>query len=246
MRSNVDAAKLGRKLRLAFVGQREYFRCHYEHDLDGLYDVREFQLLWNPPEGYYEPLLDFNADVNFVFRGELLPVPVVEKLSGTRISFSTEPFPKIISGALAYTLDSLERFKMFVETFDRPYDFIFHYDAASTSFLESQDIRLSNFGPLPIATETYRPLGVPKSRDVLFLGRSTPHLEKFLGLLKRDLDVFHVAHGLPSNLAERNIEREFLPVVCSFKLVLNIHAEPELSWEPRIQQMLACGALVVS
>jgi len=30
------------------------------------------------------------------------------------------------------------------------------------------------------------------------------------------------------------------------RICLNVHAENEISWEPRLQMMLACGAFVIS
>ena len=39
---------LAAKLRLAFIAQEEYFKCHYETDLDHLYHVRSFQLRCSP------------------------------------------------------------------------------------------------------------------------------------------------------------------------------------------------------
>src|SRR6185436_15210566 len=73
----------------------------------------------------------------------------------------------------------------------------------------------------------------------------TPHRERYLGMLKRDMDILHIDHGWPSRVRARNVD-DFLQMVGSFTISLNIHAENEMSWEPRLQTMLACGALVVS
>lgn len=234
-----------RAMKVAFVGQMEYFRFHFEDDLNDLYEVRKFQLRWfDPPADYYEDLVAFRPDVTVAFRGEFLPAALFPRLSGIKIALSSEPMPKILDGELVHTADSLGRFRRFLTIFDRPFDFIFHYDQASESFFHSQGVHLSGFIPLPIAINTLKPLPASPWRDILFFGRSTPHREHFLALLKREFDVLHIAHGFPG--PHGTIERDFLPIVSSFHVALNIHAEHELSWEPRVQQMLACGALVVS
>ena len=58
-------------------------------------------------------------------------------------------------------------------------------------------VQLSGFVPLPIATETLKPLGTDPWRDILFFGRSTARREAAMGLLKREFDVLHIAHGFP-------------------------------------------------
>jgi hypothetical protein len=143
-----------------------------------------------------------------------------------------------------HTADSLRRFELFKTIFERRLDYIFHYDQSSESFFQGQGVQLSGFVPLPIATRTLKPGATVASRDILFFGRSTPHREEFLGMLKRDFDILHIAHGFPG--PNGVIEKDFLPVISRFRVALNIHAENELSWEPRMQQMMACGVLVVS
>jgi len=185
--------------RVAFIGQTEYFRCHYETDLDADCTVFEKHLVWDAPSSWYDDLLEFNADINIFFRGDLVPLPVVEALKGLRVSYSTEPFPKLLNdGGFDYTLDSLGRFEQFSRIQKYPFEYVLHYDEASKSFLENQGFELSGYVPLPIATEAYRPVEAPRARDVLFLGRSTAHRERHLGQLKLDFDTFHIAadrHG---------------------------------------------------
>lgn len=233
--------------KVAFVGQSEYFRCHYEDDLRDTYLVFEKQLMWGASDSFYDDLIAFDPDLTFVFRGELLPIETLARLGGRKVAISSEPFPKYIDGTAAFTNDSLDRFLFFIENF-RPeaYDFVLHYDPISQSFLRDVGLHFSECMPLPIAAEVYTPIDKPRKRDVLFLGRSSAHREELLGLLKRDYDVLHLAHGWPSEHRERSVARDLLPMVSNFKVVLNIHAEDEISWEPRVQQMMACGALVVS
>ncbi|MDU0343983.1 glycosyltransferase [Bosea rubneri] len=231
-------------MRLAFVGQEEYFGCHVERDLDNLYNTKFFQLRFGATKQYYKELIEFNPDITIVFRGELMDAETLSDLNGTKIGYSTEPSPKIIEGRLEYTRDSLGRFKTVLGIFDKPYDYIFHYDEASRSFFESQGLFFSGYAPLPIATETYVPLPIERSRGILFFGRSTEHREGILGPLKRDFDVLHLAHGWPGGTAHEI--SEFNTFVARSRVVLNIHAEDEVSWEPRLQQCLSCGALVIS
>lgn len=231
-------------MKVAFVGQMEYDRVHFESDLDDLYEVKPFQMRWNAPPEYYQDLIMYRPDLTFVFRGELLPIPVVEQLTGIKIGMSTETMPKIIDGNLIYTHESLSRFKFFLDIFNRPFDAIFHHDESSKSFFESQGLQLSGFKPLPIATDTWQSVNTVPHRGILFIGRSTPHREQFLAPLKRDFDLLHVAHGFPG--PKGATERDFLPLISNFHVALNIHTENEIAWEPRVQQLLSCGALVVS
>ena len=65
-----------------------------------------------------------------------------------------------------------------------------------------------------------------------------------MGATKRDFDVLHLAHGW-LGASKRDIPT-ILELLGQFQIILNLHAEPETSWEPRLQHMLACGCLVVS
>jgi len=118
-------------------------------------------------------------------------------------------------------------------------DYLFHYDQASLSFLELMGLRVSGSLVLPVATGVWRP---PEQtayiRDLTFIGRSTEHRERHFGPLKRDCNFLHIAHGV--------VGQEALAYYQSAPIGLNIHAGPELSWEPRVQQLMACGLLVVS
>ena len=90
-----------------------------------------------------------------------------------------------INSKFDYTSDSVNRFKFFLRFSERKFDFTFHFDEASRSFIELMGIRLSGYQPLPVATQTWRPPSspIPKKWDIVFLGRSTPHRERFFGPL---------------------------------------------------------------
>src|ERR1700741_64962 len=112
-------------MRVAFVCQMEYFRFHFEDDLNDLYDIRKFQLKWTETSpDYYQHLVAFQPDLTVVFRGELLPAEVLRRLSGIKIAISSEPMPKIVEGRLVQTADSQARFQLFLTIFERSFDFI--------------------------------------------------------------------------------------------------------------------------
>src|SRR4029077_17499287 len=75
----------------------------------------------------------------------------------------------------------------------------------------------------------------PFFRDLTFIGRSTEHRERHFGPLKRDCNFLHIAPGV--------VGQEALAYYHSAPIGLNIHAEPELSWEPRVEQLMAFGPL---
>jgi len=232
--------------KVAFVGQPEYFQACYENDLDDLYQVGSFPLRFNPAldmeadVSTMSDLVAFNPDITVFFRGEYINSSLISGLSGIKIGYSTEPFPKLINKRFHYTRDSINRFKFFLRFAEHKFDFTFHYDETSRSFIELMGIRLSGYQPLPVATQTWRPPSppVPKKWDIVFLGRSTPHREQFFGLLKRDLQFLHIAHGING--------KDAMAYYNAGRIALNIHAETELSWESRVQVLMACGTLVVS
>jgi hypothetical protein len=184
-------------------------------------------------------LVDLDPDITVCFRGEFVGNDILSRLKGVKIAISTEPFPKIICGEFHFTIDSINRFKYFLKISERDFDYIFHYDESSLDFMERMGIRVSGSLVLPVATDAWRPLtGASKAWDLAFFGRSTPHRENHFDALKRDLRFLHVAHGF--------LGCETIPFYQTARIGLNIHAEKELSWEPRVQQMLACGVVVVS
>jgi hypothetical protein len=233
------------KLKLAFVGQPEYNSPFYETDIDDIYVVRQFSPVFDPASGYVATsatmasLLEFQPDVAIFFRPEFFSNDLLSRLRGVKIGISTEPMPKYLDGNFHYTLDSIGRFKSLLKAAELEFDHIFHYDAASLSFMERMGVRVSGAIALPVATMTWRPAEDRNADwDLVFLGRSTENRERHFGGLKRDLRFLHIAHGI--------IGKDVLPFYHAAKIGLNIHSEPELGWEPRIQQLMAAGLLVVS
>jgi hypothetical protein len=224
--------------KIAIISQPEYFRFMYEHDLDYFADVREFKLTFSMQMEQFSDLLAYDADFNIFFRGEHVPNEVLKKLQGYKINLSSEPFPREIHNHIEYSGDSLERYRFFKLIRFKPFDYVFHYDAASLSYMQRDGLILSGEFAFPVATDLYKPMDVPKTWDIFFIGRSTNHRELYFGQLKHYYNFLHVAHGLWG--------AELAKYISASRISLNVHAENEISWEPRLQMMLACGAFVIS
>lgn len=224
--------------KLAFVVQPEYFRFTYEHDLDDAAEVREFELFRMLERGDFSELIDFGADYNFFFRGEFMPADILTRLPGLKIALSSEPFPRLIDGRMEKTWDSINRYLHFRQIRGLPYDYLFHYDDASLPVMASDGLQCSGHFAFPVATGTYRPDMAPQAWDLFFIGRSTAHRERFFGALKHRHNFLHICHGLWGPGLVDYINRS---AIC-----LNVHAENEVSWEPRVQMLLACHTLLIS
>jgi hypothetical protein len=225
--------------RISFITQPEYFRFMYEKDLDQIAEVREFHLASLKNGDCIDELIDYDADYNFFFRGEFANKCLLDKLSGKNIALSSEPFPRYIGKNLVFTKDSLRRYIEFrrqIRTL--PFDYIFHYDEASLKLMERDGLHLSGSFAFPVATETYKEQQANKKWDLFFIGRSTDHREKYFGPLKHYFNFLHICHGIygPS----------LINYTAQSAICLNVHAEPEVSWEPRMQMLLATGAFVIS
>lgn len=226
------------KYKIAFIAQPEYFRFCYEKDLISLGTIFELPYHFGMRHDDFASLIDFQADFNFFFRGEFIPKTVLEQLHGINVNLSSEPFPRYINGKLVYTKDSILRYVAFRQIRNLPFHYIFHYDAASLSFIESDGLELSGSFPFPVATNTYQPSLHQKEWDFFFIGRSTRHRELFFNPLKHHFHFLHICHGIWGPPLINYINRS--------QICLNIHAENEMSWEPRVQMLLSCGAFVIS
>ena len=222
--------------RLAFVGQREYFeQCSLERPAEGV----EPTFVDHKPGGPVAPLigaLDALApDVVVVFRAELMPAGVLGGVPGVVIGYLTEPLPRP-GGRFHPDLDVRMRNLrgLHAASFDR----IVSFDPlVAPTVAEVAPVWRSL--PIPVADRLYagpRPASGPPR--VLFVGRSTPHREAFLGNIKRDFDCVHVAHGIGGDrLAEFMAEAD---------IGINLHNEPYPTFENRVSLYLAAGLLVLS
>lgn len=225
-------------VKIAFISQPEYFRFCYEDDLHRLGEVLEFPFKYHMKDQDLRDLVEFNADFNFFFRGEFFPENVLPKLTGKKVCLSSEPFPGIINGKLKYTRDSYCRYKSFKPIATKKFDYLFHYDATSLPFFKSEGLEISGIFPFPVATGVYRKVEMQKMWDFFFIGRSTPHREEFFGQLKHCYNFLHICHGVWG--------RDLVQYANQSKILLNVHAENEISWEPRLQMLMATGNLVIS
>ena len=89
--------------------------------------------------------------------------------------------------------------------------------------------------PIPVADRVYGP---PAGDLTVFVGRSSTHRESFLGPVKHDFDVVHVAHGFAGE--------RLIALLRESAIVINLHNEPYPTFENRVPMALAAGALVVS
>lgn len=228
----------GRRLKIAVFSQPEYFRFMYESELESFADVCEFKLQIGLPASDFKTLIEYQADYNFFFRGEYLPNGVLEQLTGVRVALSSEPFPRLVNDSYEYTIDSIFRYLTFRSIRWKPFDYVFHYDAASLPFLKWDQLFISGQFAFPVATSVYYPRERSKTWDLFFIGRSSKHREAYFGALKHYYNFLHICHGIWGE--------PLTDYLCAAKICLNVHAENEVSWEPRMQMMLACGAFVIS
>lgn len=225
--------------KIAFISQPEYFRFIYERDLDDVFEVREFPFTFGKKAGDFAELEAFDPDHAFFFRGEFFPAEVLNRLRGNKVALSSEPFPRKVDGKWEYSVDSIRRFLAFRSIRGKRYDYVFHYDESSKDLFLFDKMNLSGFFHFPVATKTYKPnIEVEKEWDLFFIGRSTAHREKLFGSLKHHRNFLHIAHGIWGPDLARYINAS--------SICINAHAEDEVSWEPRLQMLLACGAFVLS
>ncbi len=229
------------KIKIAFVGQPEYFRMHYENDLSTEYEVKEFPFMFCHSDLFpIKRLSEFAADITFFFRGEHFPDKFIDRISGIKVALSSEQFPNIIDSKLNYTIGSLKQYFDFRKQMrHKDFDYIFHYDESSIDFFKKDGMVISGAFPLPIATDTYAPQhGHKKIWDIFFIGRSTPYREYFFGRLKHRYKFLHICHGIYGP--------PLVDYICKSKISVNVHVENKISWEPRVQMLLSCAAFVVS
>ena len=89
--------------------------------------------------------------------------------------------------------------------------------------------------PIPVADRVYGP---PAGDLTVFVGRSSTHRESFLGPVKHDFDVVHVAHGFAGE--------RLIALLREHEVGINLHNEPYPSFENRVPIHLAAGHLVIS
>jgi hypothetical protein len=224
-------------VRLAFVGQSTFFEaCALQ---DGVTPL-ETAFLEFRKDGDAAALLrrleDFDADVVVVFRPEIVPPGLFADLRAATLGFLTEPLPRH-GGHVRH--EDLERrlwelARVDGSQFDRVVAFDPHIARTADAVLP-----VWRSAPLPVADRYYLPVpersGPPRP---LFVGRSTPHRERFLEGAKHRYDLLHLAFGVDADgLAEALAEHD---------VGINVHNNPYPSFENRVCLHLAAGHLVLS
>lgn len=227
---------LGRKTRVLFVGQSEYFRScalsssmwaetafvHFRHHADQAYIL--------------EAISDFQPDVVICFRPEFIAQGLFQKVAALTVGFTSEPVPHSESDRhpdLRCRLSYLEQ--MDRSNFDR----LVHFDVGSLDFLRNSGYPYWRAQPLPLdwsLYETHVPLR--ERKGAIFVGRATPYRDQFLDLPKRDFNVIHLAHGIDGADLKEFLSRSLIGI--------NLHNEDYPAFENRILYHFACGNLLLT
>jgi hypothetical protein len=224
-------------VRLAFVGQREYF--HYtslEEPAGGV----EPRFLDFRPDADPEPLLAaieaFDPHVVFVWRPELIPAGAFEDVRAITVGYLTEPLPR--PGGTPHP-DLQTRLENLRRADPRNFDRIVSFDPCVVPTVDPV-FRVWRCFPIPVTDRYYAPVpDTPSPRPrILFTGRSTEHRERFLGPVKKDFDCVHLAHGVTDD--------ELIPFLRKADVGMNLHNEPYPTFENRVPAYMAAGLLVVT
>jgi hypothetical protein len=226
--------------KIAFIAQPEYFRFIYENYLNDDFEVKEFQFTFHQTPDFYESILKYDPDYLICFRGEYFDNTYLNKIRGVKIALSSEPFPRIVGNTWEYTKDSFQRYMTFRSIRTKSFDYVFHYDIGSAELFTKDNLPISGEFTFPVARDVYFPCveEIPKKYDIFFIGRSTRHREELFGKLKHTNKFLHIAHGVYGE--------ELVKFIHQSKICINAHAENEISWEPRVQMMIATGTMLMS
>lgn len=223
-------------MRLAFVGQREYF--HYT-SLQAPARGVEPSFVHFFPGAPVEPLLAqleaLDPAVVFVWRPELIPAGALAGLEAITVGYLTEPLPR--PGAAPHP-DLEQRWEHLRSADPSNFDRIVSFDPLVAPTVDAH-MRVWRSFPIPVSDTYFAPVAEPNPRPrVLFTGRSTDHRERFLGPVKKDFDTVHLAHGVT--------DEELIPFLRSADIGVNLHNEPYPTFENRVPAYLAAGLLVIS
>ncbi|MER2267825.1 glycosyltransferase family protein [Methylobacterium oxalidis] len=226
------------KTRVAVVGHRPYFGLHMPIS-DEMMSVEQFEFYHKSENTVFNSFEIFKPDILFAFRPELVPLSILLSFSGVKIGFSSEIFPKRVGNKIHADMSHIAKFDFFDNNVIRKYDFMFHYDVASREFLEERRIYMSDFPPYPLSTSLFFEERVERDIDVLFIGRVSPRRYSLLEPLKRkNIRLVSIDHGFYGD--------ELITLLRRSKIVLNIHAENHISFEPRSLIGAAAGSVVVT
>jgi hypothetical protein len=224
-------------LRLAFVGQQVYFGyTALQSEAGGVVPTFVDYRFGADPQPMLAALDALKPDVVLVWRPEMMPPGVFDDVDAVVVGYLSEPLPRPGPGEphrdLRMRLDYLRQID------PGNYDRIVSFDPMVIPTVDPF-VKVWRALPIPVGDHYFGPVREPNaSPRILFTGRSTDHREAFLGSVKHDFDVIHIAHGITD---ERLVE--FLREV---DVGVNLHNEPYPTFENRIPAYLAAGLLVVS
>ena len=223
-------------MKLAFVGQREYFGyTSLQAPAGGV----EPAFVHFYPEAPVAPLLAelraLDPDVVFVWRPELIPAQAFADLGAITVGYLTEPLPRpdtVPHADLAARWETLQR------TDPGNFDRIVSFDPLVVPTVDTH-MRVWRSFPIPVADAYFAPVDPPNPEPrVLFTGRSTRHRERFLGPVKKDFPTVHLAHGVT--------DEQLMPFLREADIGVNLHNEPYPTFENRVPAYLAAGLLAIS
>ena len=229
---------MAQPLRLAFVGQSTYFSSSVLEDERAGILPAFFELApGRPPEGLLAALQTFAPDVVIVFRPEFLPAGLLDALDAVTVGYLTEPLPRSADTGAAHP-DLRTRLESLRAIDPHGFDRILCFDPLLADTVDPI-VPVWRSLPIPVSDSLYAPVRPAAGpAQFLFVGRSTAHREAFLGPLKHEFDVVHLAHGI----ADERL-RTFL---AEADVGVNLHNEPYPTFENRVGTLLAAGLLVVS
>ncbi len=225
-------------LRVAFIGQETYFRsCSLE---DASADIEPFFIDFRMGADSDRLLTELEAvapHVAIVFRPEIIPAGLFESLSALTIGFLTEPLPRSEGDShedLATRLGYLKAIDS--GNFDR----VVSFDPFLVPTVEREaGISIWRSLPLPVSDRLYRDVARSSQRPkLLFIGRSTEHREAYLGPIKHNFDLMHIAHGVSGEMLNELLDET--------DIAINLHNEPYPNFENRVCLHLAAGHFLIS
>jgi hypothetical protein len=226
-------------LRLAFVGQRVYFGSCALEDPAGGVEPRFFDL--DPSALAHElrtALLAFHPDVVIAFRPDMVPAGALHGVEAVRVGWLTEPLPRPGTDPELAHPDLRARLEALQALDASQFERLISFDPLIAPTADAVAPVWRSL-PLPVSDRVFAPVTHTTGRPrLLFVGRSTPHREAFLGPLKHDFDVLHLAHGVTGERLN--------PFMAAADIAINLHNEPYPTFENRVQTSLAAGLLVIS
>ena len=223
-------------MRLAFVGQREYFGyTSLQEPADGVEPAFVHHFPGAPAEPLVAELERLEPDVVFVWRPELIPAGAFAELGAITVGYLTEPLPR--PGQPPHP-DLTTRWEHLKQADASNFDRIVSFDPLVAPTVDAH-MRVWRSFPIPVSDSYFAP--VAETHDpprVLFTGRSTDHRERFLGPVKKDFPTVHLAHGVT--------DEQLIPFLRDADVGVNLHNEPYPTFENRVPAYLAAGLLVIS